>query len=329
MADAPKKRAPLIARLLLALAPIVIGLGAAELILRRYVPFCGVTPFRPSALKDLSHELRPNFETLYKGFDVRINSLGFRGAEWPAREPGSKRVVFLGDSVTFGNAIDEPDTFPRLLDEHWQRDGVKAHALNAGVPGYNAGNVATVLENRIAELAPDLVVYVFVFNDIEVNPMTGNIPQDSRIDTLSEYPMRSATMQWLGMHARVLARAWFGDTASGWVGQVLKALETGGRDRLRAALIRMQRACEQAHVPMVVAIYPHATKLDMNPFRTIDEAAKLICAEFNVPVIDLADAFDKGEDLGRYWASPFDSHPNRVANEKVATFLARILRERL
>jgi lysophospholipase L1-like esterase len=323
-----KRRAPWLARLGLVVAPFAIAFVAAEMVFRQHVPFCGTTPFRPSPITGLSHELRPSFTTLYKGFDVSMNSAGFRGAEFLPAGAGTKRVAFVGDSVTFGNAVALPDTFPARLEERWKRGGVAAAPLNCGVPGYNIENVALLLEHRVLALRPDVVVYVCVFNDVEVNTQSGSIPQDARIDTLSEYPLRSATLQWLGMRGRALTRSMFGEQASGWVGFVLRSFEQGGRERMRLGLQRIQYLCAQANVRLLVAIYPHSLPLASNPFRVIDDAARLLCGELAIPCVDLANAFAPNEDLTRYWASIFDSHPNGDANAKVAALLERELAER-
>lgn len=324
-APAGRRRAPLLARLALAASPFALAFAGAEVALRRHVPYCGTTPFQPSVIPGVPYELRPSFATLYKGHESRTNSLGFRGPEFATAGAEARRVAFLGDSVTFGNAIPYEDTFPALLQDRFTRAGEAAVAWNCGVPGYDIENLAILLERRVLPLRPDLVVYVFVFNDVEPNLMSGNIPEDARIDTLGEYPLRSATLQWLGMRGRAAARAIFGEQSSGWVGGILRSFEAGGRDRLRLGIERMKAACAAAGVDFRVAIYPHLLPPASNPFVVIDEAARLQCLESKVPYIDLGPAFADDADVARYWASVFDSHPNRTANEKVAAILEREL----
>lgn len=323
-AAAERRRAPLLARLALAVAPFALAFAGAEIALRRHVPYCGATPFQPSSIRGVPYELRPSFTTLYKGQESRTNSLGFRGSEFP-NAGDAKRIAFVGDSVTFGNAIAFADTFPALLEARARASGKPIEAWNCGVPGYDIENIAILLEQRVLPLRPDLVVYVFVFNDVEPNVMSGNIPKDARIDTLGEYPFRSATLQWLGMRGRAVTRAIFGEQSSGWVGSILRSFEQGGRERLRLGIERMKAACDAAGVEFRVAIYPHLLPTGSNPFTVIDEAARLQCLESRVASIDLGTAFSDDADVSRYWASIFDSHPNRAANEKVAQLLEREL----
>ena len=48
---------------------------------------------------------------------VTINALGLRGREVPAEKaPGEVRVLCLGDSVVFGGALNDEDTFPAIAE---------------------------------------------------------------------------------------------------------------------------------------------------------------------------------------------------------------------
>ena len=47
---------------------------------------------------------------------VRTNDLGLRGPAVPAREVGELRILVLGDSITFGDYVDEHETYPAELE---------------------------------------------------------------------------------------------------------------------------------------------------------------------------------------------------------------------
>jgi lysophospholipase L1-like esterase len=109
------------------------------------------------------------------GFTSRafgINALGFRGPELLVEKPrGGIRVVCLGDSSTFGVRQDGPeslsfDSYVEILRERLAaggRDDVEV--VNAGVIGYSSSNGLRQLVTRIRDLAPDVVVARFGFND--------------------------------------------------------------------------------------------------------------------------------------------------------------------
>jgi lysophospholipase L1-like esterase len=96
---------------------------------------------------------------------LEVNKWGFRG-DPPSRGPGVTRVFCLGDSITFGDKLDEEDTYPRvlarLLRSRWP--GRKVEVLNAGVPGYSSRQ-GVALWRDLRRYRPSAVVVGFGFND--------------------------------------------------------------------------------------------------------------------------------------------------------------------
>ncbi|HJQ84247.1 MAG TPA: SGNH/GDSL hydrolase family protein [Candidatus Binatia bacterium] len=84
------------------------------------------------------------------GARVHVNSLGLRGPEPPA---GALRLLFLGDSVTWGgSAVDDRELFAAVAaDTVAARLGDRAPAvapLDAGVNGWGPQNVLALLEEH-------------------------------------------------------------------------------------------------------------------------------------------------------------------------------------
>lgn len=105
------------------------------------------------------------------GIPLEINSYGLRERELGAPEPGTRRILVLGDSVVFGLGVTAEDAFPRVLERVLQeRLRAPVHVINGGVPGYGTLQELKLFEGTVAELQPDLVlVTVSVFNDVEDN----------------------------------------------------------------------------------------------------------------------------------------------------------------
>lgn len=79
----------------------------------------------------------------------------------PARVPGKARVLAVGDSVTAGVGVRAPETWPGRLGALL---GAEVH--NFGETGWDAGQVASLLETRIGAWDPDVVVWGSYANDI-------------------------------------------------------------------------------------------------------------------------------------------------------------------
>jgi lysophospholipase L1-like esterase len=101
------------------------------------------------------------------------NSLGFRGEPMEAKKPaGTRRLVCLGASTTYGGMIDPKDSYPAQLGKlmsdargHWE-------VINAGTLGYVSSEILINLQLRILPLEPDIVVILPSRN--EIVPQTYN-----------------------------------------------------------------------------------------------------------------------------------------------------------
>ena len=110
----------------------------------------------------LGWDLRPGFSGTAHGEMRRFDSKGFLQADSSQidNEPGGK-VLFLGDSNTFGLRVPTEATFVELVDEMLP----EVKAINLGVVGYTSFQGLQILKKRGLTLHPDIVVVSFNFND--------------------------------------------------------------------------------------------------------------------------------------------------------------------
>ncbi|MCC6178600.1 MAG: SGNH/GDSL hydrolase family protein [Chloroflexi bacterium] len=116
----------------------------------------------------LLFELRPRFDGFTEGTRVITNSRGLRERELPLHKPpGVRRIVFLGDSVTFGSGVLAEEAFPRLVEgEIDAAGGGPIQTVNAAVVGYNTVQERALLEAVGLDYQPDAVVVTFLANDL-------------------------------------------------------------------------------------------------------------------------------------------------------------------
>jgi hypothetical protein len=98
---------------------------------------------------------------------IHINSEGWRDTlPGGLKPPGTVRVLALGDSDTFGEAVSLEDTWPKALERKLAAESTGSFEVyNRGVPGYDLAHFAVVLEGSW-DLAPDLVI-------VEICPAIG------------------------------------------------------------------------------------------------------------------------------------------------------------
>jgi len=132
--------------------------------------------------------IRPNLDRVIWDYTVvSTNEQGLRHADpiGPKRE-GSRRIVTLGDSVTFGYRI--PMAFPKR-PEHYDREALSypllmerdlraanpdrdIEVVNLAAPGYTSHQGLAWLRHDIGKLEPDLVTACFGWNDINLRAGT-------------------------------------------------------------------------------------------------------------------------------------------------------------
>lgn len=100
-------------------------------------------------------------------YTVRANSLGMRGPEILVRKPeGTVRVACVGDSVTDGFFVDNNATYPHFLGEILKGMGFPAEVFSVAKGGGSIDRQFARLREIAMPLSPDIVVQVFVTNDI-------------------------------------------------------------------------------------------------------------------------------------------------------------------
>ena len=95
----------------------------------------------------------------------RFNSLGFRGSE-PSGQ--GRRVLVVGDSVTFGWGLEERDTYvARIASSAAAEWGAGRHSfMNAAVAGWGAADYVAFIEDEGANLRPDIVLAFVGFDTV-------------------------------------------------------------------------------------------------------------------------------------------------------------------
>jgi lysophospholipase L1-like esterase len=162
---------PVATKLLLAFLTVCVPLVIAELGLRPFtiahVQKKGTNLFMHDP--ELGWRLRPRTRAFWGDAEVTINSKGLRGPAVPyPRQPTTPRILYLGDSVTFGYRLADyaqgyPFRIEALLEDSLGRD---VETVNAGVGGYSPWQERIFLEQEGLKYRPDLIILGFVLNDV-------------------------------------------------------------------------------------------------------------------------------------------------------------------
>ena len=137
--------------------------------------------------------LRPSWHGRTRdGRTVRLNHAGFRGAAAGEGAPGRRRVLLLGDSLTFGTGVEDSETFAAQLAQL----APALEPLNLGVSGYGTDQELLLLEREGLPMAPAVIVLdVCVGNDVLDNALPVYV-----YDGVTPKPYFTASGETLRLH---------------------------------------------------------------------------------------------------------------------------------
>jgi hypothetical protein len=171
----------MLAKLSLLIGSVVFTLLALEALLARFAPQRTVdyvrtnraAVYRPGEAQFA--ELIPNFTGRLRAHEgeydtaIRINSLGYRQAEFTAKKGAQMRLVAIGDSFTFGHGVESEEAWPHVLERELAAPASRpVEVINAGVNARWVDEYYLELKLRTLALDPDVVIVgFFIGNDID------------------------------------------------------------------------------------------------------------------------------------------------------------------
>jgi lysophospholipase L1-like esterase len=264
---------------------------------------------RESSNPEMGHEHVPNGQAHLMGTDVRINSGGLRSPEIAAeRLPGMRRLLVLGDSLTFGWGVEEPDTYSRVLERMLDASGRPYEVINAGVGNYNTSQQVAWFAERGVRYQPDEVILAFYINDAEPTPRRSEawLAGRSYLYVLAASAW-DALLRAVGMKKNLVE--YYTD---------LYADDNPGWQACQNSLDRLIDMCRARGIGIRLVLLPELHYVnDTYPFRFIHQRVAARAGVRGVPVLDLDGAFRDHEPKS-LWVSPGDAHPNALAQRIIA-----------
>jgi lysophospholipase L1-like esterase len=250
----------------------------------------------------------------------RLNSRGFRDAEIPPKTPDRYRIVVVGDSFTAGNGIEEQERFSNLIGQFL---GPSYEVLNFGRPAENMGEHLRGLEEAL-EVSPDFVLLQLFINDFETARMLRPAIQPLLPPRIHQALEGSSLFYQLvngeWAHMQGLVGEWY--TYPSYMAANLKDPNSPNSVLTSMRLRTFFERARSAHLGVGAVLFPAANEMgrygSRYPFGYLHERVWYICAEEHVPCLDLLPAFSKIRDPRTMFVSPFDAHPNAMANRHAA-----------
>lgn len=328
----PKRKRLLVLGLSLALSLVLGELAARSLVgapLAERLPLMTVraNPFR-------GWEMVPGEHYTYQ-HRVRVNSLGLRGPELGAKAVGERRVLFLGDSLTYGQGVADDETVPVELERALsaRAPGGLWTVVNGGNRAYGTAQELGLLEELGARIRPDVVVLGWYWNDVAERAIG---PTYEAFRERGEFAFdtggKLAGLAALLWHAQELPRRsalvmLAHDLVSSKAKLYAPEVAEQGFQVLAGLLRRFREESERQGATPVVAIFPDAKRLaGREDTRAYDERALALARACELPVIELQAALAPlYAARGRAPILPFDGHYDAAANRALGEYLAERL----
>ena len=300
---------------------LAVGLVAAEAVVRIFLPE-SLTLLRGEELPWFReggqtirqvYTLDPDFgfrpllgNDVYNRFGTLVND--YRGE----KQPGRRRVLFLGDSVTRRGKIIAG------LKKLYGSEGIEY--WNAGVESFNTPQEVLFYKRFNASLRPDQVVLTFHLNDFETTPVVF----EDKFGALVVYTPQISTRGiggWLFRRSGLyqLAVRYFYGQRGMWASK---------RAEIRDSLAELKKILDRDGVGLTVLILPKLVPFrDWTEFdKTCHDEIMAIARELGLNYVDLlpiseralADGLVVQETPGDFW------HPSSALGLRFAEELKRI-----
>ena len=276
----------------------------------------------------LQRDLHPSKSVLWNGNRFSTNRWGMRDKDYALEKaPGTLRIALLGPSHVMGNGVPDGATFEAIVEERLNRElrhprfqGVEI--LNFGVDGYSLVQQLAMLENRVLDFSPDVVIVTHYHRN---RNMTERYPPADRVGHVDVpyEPLRAL------LHRGGLDDMDSGGTPVPFVSGRAIAKRFGIQPRMPAgeAAARARRIADDVLDWGFQQIADDARSRGMVPLvlglnAVIDD----VPAEFpniaairqaGLPVIDLFDVFPEA-DRPALRVAPWDDHPNVTGHRLIA-----------
>jgi hypothetical protein len=275
-------------------------------------PVLGYAP-KPMAMTACSIKMHGD-EIVY---DVVYSTLPSGWRVTPQHGDARAAVVFFGDSYTFGEGLNDRDTFPYKVGE---RLGSDFQVFNFGLGGYGSHQMLAQIESGFLDEPAKIYEWLFVF-----------------YTTIYGHELRSAGYshwdrhgpRYISNNGNLERAGTFADTQESPVTQAFKNIfhnsklyqrlrNSGPLSRLHVAI--MSRADkllqERYNTRLCVILWPGA------PYESL-------LREAGVPYIAMDEYFPEMQENKnkKYHISEYDGHPNALATDALADLLVKKIRD--
>lgn len=153
------------------------------------------------------YELVPNMTYRMGEHDFRIGDDGVRLDNF--NDEKSKKILFIGDSVTFGVVNDQQETIPAQFEVSLREKGHNIDVINGGVFGYNIIQEKERFDFLYPKYDPEVVVWQVMNNDFFMERLLSNNKGGLNVFKVQSAPILNIFSLPLRIHTYLLNSAFY------------------------------------------------------------------------------------------------------------------------
>jgi lysophospholipase L1-like esterase len=290
--------------------------------------------YRVAENKELVYELCPNSQLTLEdeGIDIKINCFGFRDNYYSLNKGDKKRIIFIGDSLTYGWSVNLHETYHKQLEELLKSKNYDVEVMGMGVVGYNTVQEYYLIKEKVLKFNPDIIVLQICPNDFRktlgikkidkgkyyklVTHRDVVIPYVLGKNNISHFFMRhSHLFKFINVRLELLLKKINKDYS-------VAEYFLMGEEKSFHYLKKIYNLLDGEGIQFCAVIFPFRKTRKIYRFASLHKRIGDLLTYMNVPYIDLYQKFNitGPEDI---WADK--SHPNNKGNQIAAQALLDFL----
>lgn len=287
-----------------------------------------LSPLRVSEVVPCAWQFVSAGEGRLEKVGVPRNLLAMDGRR-PGHFPDLFRIMFVGDSFTAGQGVHTGEEFAALVAEALRPrvSPRKLQLIKHAKPGMGFATEYILFQDYSANYAPDVVIWVFVLNDL---PQSFHTAAPGLDDYIVDRTMLGFEPSW--------SRAWDFVRLSLRRHRAGRRMVQAYRDTFDPAknseqlnifesrLTELSRSVRSRGARFVFVIFPLLVDLQAYPFQDAHKTVAGIAQAAGAETLDLLPFFARFHER-KLWAAPDDHHPNllghRIAAEAIADHLLK------
>ncbi len=245
----------------------------------------------------------------------------FRPLDVPVNKPnGEKRVVFIGDSFTYGESVPEGTAYPDAINSYlWLLGNPEGwRAINFGIAGTDMPFIYEHIFKKALESDPDTIVYAWTPTDTTYKAAMHKSMRINNLIVIDSGAMRSDAPAFTRLTRLLLLNRRLTAQAIKAYTDLNSPANKDGIKQFRKILSSMKAESEAAGIDFHLALFPLITgKPGRYPLHSARRFIQDMAENESISCFDLTESVIQ-EPTKNLWVSPSNRHPNVQAHRLAA-----------